>query len=617
MENTIGSIIRKTESDFIAGTTQISEFVSFNLKENLDTIDAYVNSKHISGPTDTLGREKPFFNIVIAARNIWLRATDIDRKNIRVRPKKEAHFMLAFLTSIHLQEWMRESKFGSFLNEWGRTLATYGSAIVKFVEKDKELSAEVIPWNRLIVDAVDFENNLKIEKLWFTPSQLKQNESYDQDMVEQLIESAKSARKTWGGQQRDNKSDYIPVYELHGNLSQAQYNEARGLEAQEGDDKIYFQQMHAISFTGNKTKGYNNYTLYSGKEKQDPYLITHLIREDGRVMGIGAVEHLFEAQWMVNHSAKLIKDQLDLASKIIFQTSDGNFVGKNALTGIENGEVLVYAQNQPLTQLANKPDIAAMQSYGQQWQAQGSQITGISESMLGETAPSGTAWRQVQALLQESHSLFKFMRQNKAFHIEEMLDKFIVPYLQKKMDTTEEIAATLESHQIKQIDSAFVPGEAIKQSNQKIIDDVLSGKITEQPDIMALEGKIQAKLDEKGNQRFISPSLIKTTKWKDVFKDFKGIFECDPTDEKQDTQAVMATYDTALKFIIGLQGRKLTPVEEYLFNGLISQTGYLSPVEISSLNASTPPSQLPIEPAQSVEQPVRSVAGQQLQTAIK
>jgi len=120
-----------------------------------------------------------------------------------------------------------------------------------------------------------------------------------------------------------------------------------------------------------------------------------------------------------------------------------------------------------------------------------------------------------------------------------------------------------------------------------------------------------------GNQRFISPSLIKTTKWKDVFKDFKGIFECDPTDEKQDTQAVMATYDTALKFIIGLQGRKLTPVEEYLFNGLISQTGYLSPVEISSLNASTPPSQLPIEPAQSVEQPVRSVAGQQLQTAIK
>ena len=160
MENTIGSIIRKTESDFIAGTTQISEFVSFNLKENLDTIDAYVNSKHISGPTDTLGREKPFFNIVIAARNIWLRATDIDRKNIRVRPKKEAHFMLAFLTSIHLQEWMRESKFGSFLNEWGRTLATYGSAIVKFVEKDKELSAEVIPWNRLIVDAVDFENNL-------------------------------------------------------------------------------------------------------------------------------------------------------------------------------------------------------------------------------------------------------------------------------------------------------------------------------------------------------------------------------------------------------------------------------------------------------------------------
>ena len=587
MESNIGAIIRKAESDYQSGSTQISEYVSFSLKDTIDTIEAYINSKFTSGSTDTLGREKPFYNIVTAARNIWIRATDIDRKSIRTKPTKEADDMLAFLASIHLQEWMKKTNFGAFLNDWGRALATYGSAVVKFVEKDGELHSEVVPWNRIIVDAVDFEHNPKVEKLYFTPAQLRQNENYNQEMVEELIESAKVSRKNWGGQQKDNKSDYIPIYELHGELSEKEYNESKGKE-EEGDDKNYFDQVHIISFTGNKRSGYKDFTLYSGKEKQSPYLLTHLIKEDSRVLGIGAVEHLFEGQWMVNHTAKLIKDQLELASKIIFQTSDANFIGRNALTQIENGEILTYQVNQPLTQLNNKPDIVALQSYGQQWETNGNRTTGISESMLGETAPSGTAWRQVQALLQESHSLFKLMRQNKAFHIEEMLETFIADHIKKKMDTTDEIAATLESHQIKKLDRAFVPGEAIRVANRQIKENILNGKITQSPDMMAIESQIQGKLNEKGNQRFIRPSDISTTKWKDVFKGFKGLFECDPTDEQKDAQAVMATYDTALKFLIGLQGRPLSPVEEYLFNGLISQTGHLSPVELSNLNASTP-----------------------------
>ena len=480
------------------------------------------------------------------------------------------------------------------------------------MEKDGELNSEVVPWNRIIVDAVDFEANPKVEKLYFTPAQLRQNESYDQDMVESLIENAKSTRKTWGGQQKDNKSDYIPVYELHGELSQAQYSEAKGLEEKDGDDKIYFNQMHVVSFVGNKTKGYKDFTLYCGKEKQSPYLITHLIKEEGRILSIGAVEHLFDAQWMVNHTAKLIKDQLDLASKIIFQTSDANFIGKNVLTEIENGDILTYQQNQPLTQLNNRPDISAMQSYGQQWETGGNRITGISESMLGETAPSGTAWRQVQALLQESHSLFKLMRQNKAFHIEEMLDKFISPNIQKKMDTTDEIVATLESYQIKKLDRAFVPNEAIRVANEQIKTDILNGRQTQSPDMSAIESQIQGKLDEKGNIRYIRPSDILTKKWKEVFLKFKFIFECDPTQENEDKESTLATYDTILKFLLGLQGRPMTIDERTVFNKLITLTGNISPLELEN---SSVQQQVPQLAQGQTAQPVGgSMGGQQLQT---
>ncbi len=603
MENTIASIVRKAEENFKSGETQISEYVSFNLKSNLDQIDAYINSKFVSGSEDTLGRSKPFFNIVTAARNIWFRATDLDRKNIRIKATKSEQYLMAFLASIHLQEWMKKSKFGTFLNEWGRTLATYGSAVVKFVEKDGELISEVVPWNRLIIDAVDFENNPVIEKLYFTPVQLRQNSNYNQEMVEQLINSLKSTRKNWGGQQKDNKADYIPVYELHGLLSQAQYNEARGLEDKEGDNKVFFNQMHALSFTGN-TRGHNDYALYSGKEKQSPYMITHLIKEDGRSQAIGAVEHLFEAQWMVNHTAKLIKDQLDLASKIIFQTSDGNFVGKNALTNIENGEILTYQVNQPLTQLNNKPDIAAMQSYGNQWQTLAREITSTPEAMRGDTLPPGTPYALGQLLANQATSLFELMTENKGLHLEDMLRRFVIPFLKRKMDTTEEISATLASHQIKQIDSAFIPNEAIRVANEQIKKDILSGKITQQPDLGAIESQIQAKLNEKGNQRFIRPSEIKTTKWKDVLRDLSWEVEVEVTAEQSDKQAIMTTLSNVFQTIAGLRGQQMTEEMKLVFNKILETTGSISPIELNQLESQPQIPQIPQIPQGQPAQPV-------------
>ena len=105
-------IVRKQEQDYNNSDTQISEYVSFSPKENIDKIDAYLNSKHISGETDSLGREKPFFNIVTAASNVWYRATDIDRANIRIKSTKSSNHTVALLANAKSKEWMRRANCG-------------------------------------------------------------------------------------------------------------------------------------------------------------------------------------------------------------------------------------------------------------------------------------------------------------------------------------------------------------------------------------------------------------------------------------------------------------------------------------------------------------------------
>lgn len=580
-QNNIGQLVREIEDNYTTGKTKISEHVDFSLFETLNTIDAYINSKHISGEMDSQGREKPFFNIVTSAVNIWYRATDIDRKDIKIRASKTQDIMKSFMATVLLQDYMKKSDFGSFLNKWGKQLARYGSAVLKFVEKDGELIPNVLSWNNLIIDSIDFNNNPKIEKLQLTPAQLKQRRGYDKKKVSALLDAV-STRKTIGGHTQDDLSNYITVYEVHGMLPLSYLTE------KESDDEEYVQQMHVISFVANKDGDYDDFTLIKGREDKDPYMITHLIEEDGRSLSIGAVEHLFQAQWMQNHTVKAIKDQLDLVSKIVFQTSDEAFVGQNALSAIENGDILIHSTNQPLTQLNNNShDITSLQNFGTQWKGLAQEITSTPDSISGNTMPSGTAYRQVAILNQESHSLFELMTESKGLHIEAMLRNYIIPFLKKKLNNKDEITALLESHDIKKIDSAYISYKAVNEFNKKAKAELIKGNI---PNLSIEEEmtKVQEELSQLGKQRFFTPDEIGEKTWSEMLKDLEWDVEVDITGENTNKEAVMTTLTTLLQSVAQNPNILTDERMKVLFNKIIEQTGVISAIEIPN----TPP-QLP------------------------
>ena len=582
--DTVLDLIRKQEQDYTTGSTKISEHVDFSVKDNVDKIDAYLNSKHISGEKDSLGRDKPFFNIVTAAVNVWYRATDIDRANIRIKSTKSSSHTIAMLANIKSKEWMRKAQFGVFLNEWGRTLARYGSAVCKFVEQDGKLIATVVPWNRLIIDAIDFENNPVIEKHFYTPAQLRKNKLFDQEQVEALIAQAQSSRELSGGEKVDTKNDYLEVYELHGELPLSY------LTDNENDEDKYVQQVHICSFDTDENGEYLDYTLYAGREK-NPYMITHLIKEDGRAMSIGAVEHLFEAQWMVNHNEKAIKDQLDLASKIILQTSDPAYQGKN--TGdLDTGSILYHEGNQPLTRLETTPDITASLNSKANWVNNANEQVSTPDAMKGNTMPSGTAARQVEMLQQEGHSLFELMTENKGLALEDMWRSYVIPHIKKQLDTKEEIVAVLDDAGVKQIDAIYLPNEAKRRENERIKKEMFKlakSDITEdvpfpaQPDMEASTAQVTEELQGLGNQRYFSPDGVS---WKAVFKDFEWDVEVEVTNEQNDKLSTLTTLTTVLKELAGMGDAQNARI---VLNKILEETGVFSPMELMTAQATPAP----------------------------
>lgn len=589
METTALDIIRKQEQDYITSDTQISEHVRFSPKETIDKIEAYLSSVHTTGGTDSLGREKPFFNIVTAASNVWYRATDIDRANIRIKSTKSGSTTTALLANAKSKEWMRKASFGVWLNDWGLTLAQYGSAVSKFVEQDGKLVATVVPWNRLIIDAIDFNGNPVIEKHYWTPAQLRKNKLFDKDQVESLIENAQQARETAGGDKSDTKADYIEVYELHGEF------EKELLTGKESDSDIYVQQVHICSFIETMKDGkseYLDYTLYKGQEK-NPYHITHLIKRDGRSIAIGAVEHLFEAQWMVNHNEKAIKDHLELASKLVFQTSDPAYQGKN--TGdLDNGTILYHETNQPLTQLANNShDIAALESSKVAWQNQAAEASSTPDAIRGITPPSGTALGTVQITTQQGLSLFELMTENKGLALEEIWREFVIPNIKKQLNTKDEIVATLDNLGIKQIDSLYIPNEAKRRYNEMAVEKII--KALEQEDLNQLpqpfdpataEKDITSEMEPLGNNRYFKPDELDEKTWKQVFDGFEWDVEVEVTNEQSDKQATLTSLNDTLGKLA-----QLGDIENarLVLSKILDESGVFSPMELTSIpNAPVP-----------------------------
>lgn len=591
MKTDIFEIVREAEDNFLNGETQMGEYVSWSMHDTLERIDAYLNSKHTSGSTDSLGREKPFFNIVTAAANVWYRATDIDRKDIRILPDKSSSVAMAFIATVLLKNWMRSARFGTFLNEWGRTLSRYGSAVVKFVEKDGELIASVIPWNRLIVDPIDFDAIPRIEKFYKTPSQLRKMKEYDQKVVDNLI-TAISTRKTLDGNQKDNQSNFIELYEVHGELPEYMLTDK---EIDNEEDIKYRQQMHVIAFVSGGNNGeYQDFCLFKGKEKKDPYMITHLIPEDGRTLSIGSVEYLFDAQWMQNHSVKNIKDTLDLASKLIFQTADKHYVGKNVLTAIETGDIMIHDENRPLTQINNsKADVASFQNFQAQWQRLASELTSTPDAIKGNTLPSGTSYSLGAYLGAQATSLFEVMTENKGLHIEDMMRQFIIPFLKTKMDSKDEIVGILEDHEITEIDAMYVPREAVKRFNTEFKQQLIKGNIPSPYQQDIAEQGIQKELSPLGNKRFFRPDEIGEKSWKESLEDFQMEAVVEVTSEEGDKQAILTTLSTLLQSIAANPAILQDPNARMLFNKILTETAIVSPIQITAPQAQPTPTASP------------------------
>lgn len=569
MDKTIFKEINEIIGSYNNKSIQIIDGLYYNQFQTLKKIEFYWNSQYINGQVDELGRIKPFYNISKFRVNVATRATDLDVKDVRITSDNVNDRVRSMLLNHELKNWFKEADFSKLLNDWGKTRAKYGGALIKkcMEEEDgkKELEIELVEWKNVITDQTDIENGVIIEVHYMSPSELSKKIG----IWENVEEAMKLATKSRGfkGNKDQATEKRIPIYEVHGEFPE-NYNP----ETPDGNPNKYERMSFIIA--GNETN--KQVMLWHELEDENPYRFLAWDSVAGRGLGIGIVEDGFEAQMWTNDAIISEKNVMDLAGKVFIKTNSKN-LGNNIIADMDNGQVIELEDGADANMLNLTPSsLPEFQNTVERWNTQYERATNTFDAVTGEQMPSNTPLGSVAIQSAQASSFFDYRREEAGIFWTDVLMDWVLPYLIKKINKEHILASDFSTEELKTIDKAF----ALNEANNRVKEAVLSGQIVSAEEYEQAIDAFTQFIAQDGKRRYIEVP-------KDYFKNYEEDVTIDITGETRNKQATLQTLSSILAQVAGNPALLQDPTLSQIFSEIL---------EISGVNI------IPVSPQQQPQQ---------------
>lgn len=546
------------------GKIEITDGLEFSQADTIKTIEYYSNSRYLTGDKDNLLREKPFYNISNFRVRVAKTASDIDIKDIKVEADKPKFFAQSMLLNSELFKWMKESNFSQTLNEMGEVRPRYGGILVKKREEkidgEKKLKIDVVEWKNAYTDLVNILG-LVIECHYIDPSEF----SKKADVWDNVEDVLKAFTKKTKGKYTGEK---IEVYEIHGEFPESMYEDG-------GDDSVYHKMVFYVACVGKQ-----RFTLFKDYEDELPYMYLPWEKVSGRGLGRGVVEEGFEAQVWTNDAIMAIKDAMDLAGKVVLYTDSQKLGGKNVLADVDNGHVFELEQGKTLTSINLIPSaLPEFQNLINLWKDQYDRTASTFDANTGEEAPSGTPYSQTALLNQVANTPFAYQREVWGIFLNEMINKWIFPFLIKKMKDGHTLVTDFTDEELKIIDESF----ALSEANDEYKKKILRGDLVYMQDYLDAIEAYKGIQQSLGRKRYIEiPDSF--------FDDVECKVTINITGEQKNKAAVLQSLNTILITVAQNPHILQDPVLYKIFGSIIEMAGVpLSPIQLKPAGQMTAP----------------------------
>lgn len=384
----------KSEIDYCETTKlPINPSITPTEMQRLDLIDRYMFSRFRDGDTDSFGNQMVFYNITSFPVEVASKQLDFDTKDIMLIAEDE-RFWETWLMEKELRFWMEDRKFGRLLNELAFRYARDGQLVVKNV--DGEVVLVPLKNLRFRPNALSLAHTPIIEKYEYS--------------ADEFVNEAKN--RGWANWE---KVELRPDKVQTGYFNKVDKVTVFGAWFPKGfldSEDNYF----IVSYDGHILASWSEDLFYKGISWE---------KVDGRLLGRGFVEKLFNEQIYLNRIANYKADGLNWSSKHYFQTRDVSFK-TNLLGNSDNGDVFIT--NDEITAVpVEERNLAFYTNEETRWENQAMRRVFATEPLSGARAPAGTPLGSTILQAQMAQGFYDQKKEDLASFVKEILWDWVLP----------------------------------------------------------------------------------------------------------------------------------------------------------------------------------------------
>ena len=448
--------IRDERQDFLQNEIEIVPGYNFSQYQTIKKVHLYFNGHYEKGDYEEVNgvmRKKVFHNLSNWRCEIATKMIDMDVKDFILVSNKADSDWSVFLLEKELKVWLKKNEMGQILNEISRLLPVYGTVILQ----KTATGAKIVDLRYLYVDqaasSLEDASYINIRHLlshkdmrkmgkkgWENVNQAidlfsgKYAQGYDLGGVNQssngsnLYYEGSSIQKT-----QAQSAPLVEVWERYGEVPLSWFTD------KESDDNEYVLAKYVVAGVDQAVKndegvviGEDGIVLYKEQIDELPFEEVHYNRTEGRFLGIGIVESLFENQRRMNEVKNQESRANELASIQLFQTPDDT-IASNIMTDLNNGDIIKSKSG--ITPIATEArNLVGMQKTALDIEEHSNNLTFSRDVISGENPPASATLGAVQLQTQQTTAVFDYKKENIGLFLGCFIKELVFPQLERELN---------------------------------------------------------------------------------------------------------------------------------------------------------------------------------------
>lgn len=449
--------IRDERQDFLQNEIEVVPGYNFSQYNTIKKIHLYFNSHYEKGDYDDINgvlRKKVFHNLSNWRCEVATKMIDMDIKDFILVSNNHDTDWNVFLLEKELKVWLKKNEMGQILNEISRLLPIYGTVIL---QKTKS-GAKIVDLRYLYVDqsASSLEDARYINKRmllshrdmrkmakngWENVNEAidkfsgKYQQGYDLAGVSTTGSGSNLYYEGAGTKQaiQAKSAPLVEVFERYGDVPLSWFTD----KVSDEDEYVMAKFVVAgVDQAVHNDKGViiseDGLVLYKEQIDELPFEEVHYNKTEGRFLGIGIVETLFENQRRINEVKNQEARANELASIQLFQTRD-ELMQSNITTDLLNGEILkVKSEITPIP--TESRNIQALNETALSIESHSDNLTFSRDVVSGDNPPAQATLGALQIQTQQTTAVFDYKKENVGLFLGCFIKDLVFPQIEKELN---------------------------------------------------------------------------------------------------------------------------------------------------------------------------------------